>query len=95
MNPTNSPAAPSTQAPPNDKTGFTGKFNVNLEYSPDGTASFGPAGFTPQGVSATGTTDNKPSIFTALQDKLGLKLDSQKAPGEILVIDHAEKPSEN
>ncbi len=78
-----------------DKTGFTGKFDVSLEFSPDGTTSFGPAGFTPQGVSAAGTTDNKPSIFTALQDKLGLKLESQKAPGEILVIDHAEKPGEN
>ena len=54
----------------------------------------GPAGFAQQGVSTTGT-DNKPSVFTALQDKLGLKLESQKAPGEILVIDHAEKPSEN
>jgi uncharacterized protein (TIGR03435 family) len=77
-----------------DKTGFTGKFDVNLEFSPDGTTSYGPAGFTQQGVSAT-AADNKPSVFTALQDKLGLKLESQKALGEILVIDHAEKPSEN
>jgi uncharacterized protein (TIGR03435 family) len=44
---------------------------------------------------AGGNADNKPSIFTALQDKLGIKLESQKAPGEILVIDHAEKPTEN
>jgi hypothetical protein len=36
-----------------------------------------------------------PSIFTAVQDQLGLKPESQKAPAEILVIDHAEKPSEN
>ena len=78
-----------------DNTAFTGKFNVDLEFSPDGTTSFGPAGFTQQGVSATGAPDNKPSIFTVLQDKLGIKLESQKGPGEILVIDHAEKPSEN
>ncbi len=78
-----------------DKTGFSGKFNVELEFSADGTTSYGPAGFSPQGVSATSTADNKPSIFTALQDKLGLKLESQKAIGEILVIDHAEKPGEN
>jgi uncharacterized protein (TIGR03435 family) len=78
-----------------DKTGFTGKFNVDLEYSPEGVTAFGPAGFTPQGLSAGGNSDNKPSIFTALQDKLGIKLESQKAPGEILVIDHAEKPTEN
>jgi len=78
-----------------DKTGFTGKFNVDLEYSPEGVAAFGPAGFTSQGLSTGGSSDNKPSIFTALQDKLGIKLESQKAPGEILVIDHAEMPTEN
>lgn len=78
-----------------DKTGFTGKFNVDLEYSPEGVTAFGPAGFTPQGLAAGANADNKPSIFTALQDKLGIKLEPQKAPGEILVIDHAEKPTEN
>jgi uncharacterized protein (TIGR03435 family) len=36
-----------------------------------------------------------PSLFTAIQEQLGLKLESQKAPVEILVIDHVEKPSEN
>jgi uncharacterized protein (TIGR03435 family) len=41
-----------------------------------------------------GQTD-KPSLFTAVSEQLGLKLEAQKAPVEILVIDHAEKPSEN
>ncbi|HEY1759079.1 MAG TPA: TIGR03435 family protein [Bryobacteraceae bacterium] len=63
-----------------DKTGLTGSYNFSLEYTPDGT---------PADV-ATG-----PSIFTALEDQLGLKLVSSKAPTEILVIDHAEKPTQN
>jgi uncharacterized protein (TIGR03435 family) len=63
-----------------DKTGLTGSYDFTLEWSPEGT----PAD------AATG-----PSIFTAVQEQLGLKLESSKAPTEILVIDHAEKPTQN
>jgi uncharacterized protein (TIGR03435 family) len=38
---------------------------------------------------------NDPDLFTALQDQLGLKLTAQKAPADVIVIDAAEKPSEN
>jgi uncharacterized protein (TIGR03435 family) len=73
-----------------DKTGFTGTFDVHLEYTPEGTA-FGGGGLGPPG----GFDTSGPSIFTAVQDQLGLKLESQKGPAELLVIDHAEKASEN
>jgi uncharacterized protein (TIGR03435 family) len=41
------------------------------------------------------STDLGPSIFTAVQEQLGLKLETQKGVVDILVIDHVEKPSEN
>jgi uncharacterized protein (TIGR03435 family) len=63
-----------------DKTGLTGSYSFSLEWTVDGT---------PADV-ATG-----PSIFTAVEEQLGLKLESSKAPTEILVIDHAEKPTQN
>jgi bla regulator protein blaR1 len=65
-----------------DHTALTGKYNFRLQWTPDA----GPC---------PGTPDDTPSIFTALQEKLGLKLESMKGAVESLVIDHAEKPSEN
>lgn len=63
-----------------DQTGLQGNFDFKLTFTPD------------MGQSAD--TDG-PSIFTALQDQLGLRLDSQKGPAEVLVIDTAQKASEN
>jgi uncharacterized protein (TIGR03435 family) len=63
---------------------LTANFDISLEWTPD---QDGPR---PQASDATG-----PSIFTALQEQFGLKLESQKGPVEIFVIDRAEKPSEN
>ena len=70
-----------------DKTGLSGKFGFELSWVADL-------------ILATGTPDpgadiSGPSIFTALQEQLGLRLDSQKGPIEVLVIDRAEKPAEN
>ena len=75
-----------------DKTGLTGKYDFTLQWTPD--ESQGPPG--PPGMDAAPPPDSLgPSIFTAIQEQLGLKLESQKGPVEILVIDHAERASEN
>ncbi|MGA3185964.1 MAG: TIGR03435 family protein [Bryobacteraceae bacterium] len=74
-----------------DKTGLTGKFDIGLEWTPDeNQLSMMPADAPRPPVDSAG-----PSIFTALQEQLGLKLESQKGPVEIFVIDRAEKPSAN
>lgn len=74
-----------------DKTGLAGKYDIKLNYTPDENqrANMGPLGGPPPS-DASG-----PSLFTALQEQLGLKLEPQKALVEVLVIDRAEKPSEN
>jgi uncharacterized protein (TIGR03435 family) len=77
-----------------DKTGFTGTFDVSLDYSPEG-LSFGGRGLPPPPPGAPAFDTSGPSIFTAIQEQLGLRLESTKAPGEVLVIDSAEKPTEN
>jgi uncharacterized protein (TIGR03435 family) len=68
-----------------DNTQTTGVFEILLTWTPD----LGP-------VSYDNPPDpNAPSIFTALQEQLGLRLDSRRLPVEVLVVDHAEPPSEN
>jgi uncharacterized protein (TIGR03435 family) len=70
--------------PVTDATGLTGVFNFTLNWSPTGTAH-------PDDSTADG-----PSIFTALQEQLGLKLESRKGPVEVLVVDSMEKlPTQN
>jgi uncharacterized protein (TIGR03435 family) len=70
-----------------DKTGFTGTFDVRLEFAPEGTF----------GLTADGSNDSsRPSIFTAVKQQMGLRLESQRGPAQILVIDHVENaPTEN
>ena len=72
-----------------DRTGLTGKYDFKLQWTPD----------TSQGMRSPEEppSDNTPgpSIFSAIQEQLGLKLEASKGPVEILVIDHIEKPSAN
>jgi uncharacterized protein (TIGR03435 family) len=80
-----------------DRTGITGNFDFKLQWTPD-PGQFGgfPAGPPPPGVEGPPPPDpNGPSIFTAVQEQLGLRLESQKGPVDLIVIDRAEKPSEN
>jgi uncharacterized protein (TIGR03435 family) len=78
-----------------NKTGIQGRFDFHLEYAPDETSS--PAVRDPSGLprAPTVTDPSGPSIFTAVQRQLGLRLEPTKGPGEYLVIDRVERPSEN
>ncbi len=81
-----------------DKTGYNGPFDVHLEFMREGIAPLGGGGFgAPRGPAADagGADSSGPSIFAAIQEQLGLKLESARGPVEILVIDHAEKPDAN
>jgi uncharacterized protein (TIGR03435 family) len=71
-----------------DKTGLTGNFDFDLSWQPDATQFGGRGGAIP-------VDPDKPDIFTAMQEQLGLKLEAQRAPGAVIVIDKVEKPSEN
>ena len=64
-----------------ERTGLTGTYRVSLRWTPD---DHPPS-----------ADSNTPSLVTAIQEQLGLKLESTKGPVDILVIDHAEKPSPN
>ncbi len=75
-----------------DKTSLAGKYDIKLESTPEIPQLQSP----PPGMPTLPPIDpSGPSLFTAIQEQLGLKLESQKAPVEIMVIDHVERPSEN
>jgi bla regulator protein blaR1 len=73
-----------------NQTGLKGDFAFHVEWAPDPGQNQGGDPDTPPPAGVDG-----PSIFTALQDQLGLKLESGKGPVEVLVIDHVEKPDAN
>jgi uncharacterized protein (TIGR03435 family) len=71
-----------------DKTGVTGRFDVDLRFAPDDAIAIGGL------PSPTGDL-SRPSIFAAVQEQLGLRLKSSKGPVHVLMIDHVERPTEN
>jgi uncharacterized protein (TIGR03435 family) len=79
-----------------DKTDIKGNYDFNLQWTPDETQRGGLGGLDrPAGDSPMPTDTSGPSIFTAVQEQLGLKLEAAKGPVETLVIDHVEKASGN
>jgi bla regulator protein blaR1 len=80
-----------------DKTELKGDYEFTLKWTPDEGQMTGGPGGGPAGPprDAPPPEGSGPSIFTALQEQLGLKLESQKGPVDTLVIDHVERPSEN
>jgi uncharacterized protein (TIGR03435 family) len=76
-----------------DHTRLKGHYDFKLQWTPEPGQSGGPL---PPGVEGPPPADlNGPSLFTAIQEQLGLRLESQKGPVDVLVVDRVEKPSEN
>jgi uncharacterized protein (TIGR03435 family) len=75
-----------------DFTGAEGAFDFKLQWTPEDGSAKPPSGGDKPGAAVV---DAGPSIFAALQEQLGLKLESRKVPTEVLVIDRADKASEN
>jgi uncharacterized protein (TIGR03435 family) len=87
--------APSVNRVVVDRTGLTGSYDVDLTWTPDrlpprppGTPPDQPIRVNGQDIDANG-----PSIFTAVREQLGLKLDSGRGPVQVLAVDHVEQPS--
>lgn len=80
-----------------DKTGIEGRFDVEMHWTPEPGQGGGPfgGGAPPPPEAAASADGGGPSIFTAVQEQLGLKLDSQRGTVEILIIDNVSKPTDN
>ncbi len=72
-----------------DQTGLSARYDVNLQFAPDGVHPTGPDGQPlPIGSDCS-------DVFYAMPKQLGLQLEKAKAPVEYLVVEHVEKPAEN
>lgn len=81
-----------------DKTGLAGNYNFRLRWTPDNLPF--PIMADPEGVGAAVHSEKTPdsatsSLFTAVQEQLGLKLEAAKATLDVIVIDHIDRPSKN
>jgi len=71
-----------------DRTGLTGRYDFLVEYTPDPPAGAAPPGGPP-------ADPDRPSIYAALQEQLGLKLDAQRGAVDVLVVDAIQRPTED
>ena len=87
-----------------DRTELTDKFDLSLKFMPDETQFHGHppklqgsagSGSSSGASTAADTTENFPDLFQAFSQQLGLKLDAQKTPVDVIAIDHVDKPSAN
>jgi len=77
-----------------DKTNLPGQYDLRLQWTPDQPLGLGgPDGG--RGAVAPPVDPGAPNLLTAMEDQLGLKLESSRGPVEIIVIDRVEKPTEN
>lgn len=70
-----------------DHTGLSGRYDFDLEFAPDDSLW--------SGLVSRPANSDKPDLFRALQEQLGLRLDATKGPVDVLVIDRIGRPSEN
>jgi uncharacterized protein (TIGR03435 family) len=75
-----------------DETALTGRFDFSLNWTPDDSQFAGMGARVPP---PTDSADAPPNLYTAIQEQIGLKLEATKAPADVMVIDHVEKPSAN
>jgi uncharacterized protein (TIGR03435 family) len=72
-----------------DQTGLKGRYDFNLKWAPD------ESQFDGHMHPATDVPDAPPNLFTAVQEQIGLKIESTKAKVDVMVVDHVEKPTAN
>ena len=72
-----------------DQTGLTGVFDFKLEWEPEVSSTRA------EGIPATPDLRGGSSLFTAIQEQLGLKLESRKVPSPVFIVERAERPTGN
>ena len=78
-----------------DQTGLKDKYDFDLKWTPDDSQFQQFRGAVPMNTPPSNDPNAPPSLYTAVQEQLGLKIEAAKAPDDVIVIDHVEKPSAN